>query len=155
MFQCLHLHISGICSSCGLLHLPNLCCSHHMPLTDAPYRQALAVASKLFSWSLEITIQQGFLGMPARLSDSQPLGVMKIAALCYRANSAPSVLPVGLKSPYSPNCHSSQECNKTSRTRLEAIDICQVYVQMIIFYREPNKSLEQTSQTTFSEIAGS
>lgn len=69
VFQCLHLHASGICSSRGLLYLPSLCCSHHTALSDAPHQQALAVTSKLLSQNLEIAIQQAFLDMPARPSD--------------------------------------------------------------------------------------
>lgn len=112
-----------------LLYLPNLHRSHRALLVDAPDQQALVTSSKLLSQNLEIIAQQDFLDMPARLRTDLLLRIMKTAALCNRANLAPSVLPTGLKkASFTQLPLFSKECNKTSQTGMEAIDVCQVHV---------------------------
>lgn len=76
-----------------LLYLPNLQGSGRALLVDAPDQQALVTSSKLLSQNLEIIAQQDFSDMPARLRTDLLLRIVKIAALCNRANLAPSVLP--------------------------------------------------------------
>lgn len=107
-----------------LLYLPNLHRSGRALLVDAPDQQALVTSS-----NLKIIAQQDFSDMPARLRTDLLLRIMKIAALCNRANLAPSVLPMGLKkASFTQLPLFSKECNKTSQTGIEAIDICQVHV---------------------------